>query len=221
MQEKNPPPPRRKSREGDSPTMSVSDKNRVSGQANNPATKLDEKINSSEPQQALPAEHLTCGEHHTSSGKYWAFTGVQFPGSRATLTTLIPTLHLPISEGNLTRQINDKANYVHEKHSQHQIDVYPRARIRHHNVRSSLQCQQQAPPTSCVPRAYGSPTDLLPSRTCLGETIFSSEGYRDPTRVLRITRNNRIDHCRHTAHAPHPSPRSPDCPPCTPSQNVL
>ena len=62
-------------------------------------------------------EHLTRGDHHTSSGKFWAFTGVQFPGSRDTLATLIPTLRLPISEENIARQISDKANYIQEVHN--------------------------------------------------------------------------------------------------------
>ena len=33
------------------------------------------------------------------------------------LSTLIPTLRLPITEENMARQINDKPNYVQEKHN--------------------------------------------------------------------------------------------------------
>ena len=76
-----------------------------------------DKFKESEGSPEPPFEHLTRGDHHTSSGKFWAFTGVQFPGSRATLSTLIPTLRLPISEENIARQISDKANYVQEKHN--------------------------------------------------------------------------------------------------------
>ena len=156
-------PSRRNSREGDIPTMLVSDKNRVS-RAYNPATKLDDKIYSSEPQQALPAENLTCGEHHTSSGKYWAFTGVQFPGSCATLITLIPTLHLPISEENLARQINDKANYVHEKHNIKLMFILELESTITTSGRHSNANNKHRPLRAFREAAYGSPTDLLASK---------------------------------------------------------
>ena len=76
-----------------------------------------DKLNRSEANPVPPFERLTRGDHHTSSGRFWAFTGVQFPGSRETLATLIPTLRLPISEENIARQISDKANYVQVKHN--------------------------------------------------------------------------------------------------------
>ena len=79
---------------------------------------IGDNLNVTDTSPVPPFEHLTRGDLHTSCGKFWAFTGVQFPGSRDTLTTLIPTLHLPsISEENLARQINEKANYLHEKHN--------------------------------------------------------------------------------------------------------
>ena len=60
-----------------------------------------DKLSVTDTSPVPPFEHLTRGDLHTSCGKFWAFTGVQFPGSRDTLTTLIPTLHLPISGENL------------------------------------------------------------------------------------------------------------------------
>ena len=75
------------------------------------------KFKGSEASPELPFVHLTRGDHHTSTDKFWAFAGVQFPGSRSTLAALIPTLCLPITEDKLVRQINDKSNYLQQKHN--------------------------------------------------------------------------------------------------------
>ena len=43
-----------------------------------------DKLNVTDTSPVPPFEHLTRGDLHTSCGKFWAFTGVQFPGSRDT-----------------------------------------------------------------------------------------------------------------------------------------
>ena len=82
------------------------------------------KFKGSEASPELPFEHLTRGDLHTSSGKFWAFSGVQFPGSCTTLASLIPTLRLPITAENLACQINE--SQLCPREAQHKVDVHPR-----------------------------------------------------------------------------------------------
>jgi hypothetical protein len=74
----------------------------------------------------LPFEHLTRGDLHTSTGKFWAFTGVSFPGSRIILPAHPHTHSTPTYHSRKYNPPDQRKIQLCNGEAQPEINVHPR-----------------------------------------------------------------------------------------------